>query len=58
MKRVDLLSMLFLLVVLPYLTGCADSSTHGTEKDIKTTITFNLQGGSEVTTGYAGDTGT
>jgi len=49
MKRINLLSMLLILAVLPYLSGCADSSTHGTEKDIKTAITFNLQGGSKVT---------
>ena len=36
------------LVGLGLLSGCADSSTHGTEKDIQTTITFNVSGGSTV----------
>ena len=36
------------LVGLSLLSGCADSSTHGTEKDIKTDIVFNVSGGSTV----------
>jgi len=37
------------MMILALLGGCADSSTHGTEKDIKTTMTFNVSGNSTVT---------
>lgn len=50
MKTIKWIFLLVLVVSASmYLSGCADSSTHGTEKDIRTTVTFNVSGNSRVT---------
>ena len=44
MKRMELFVLLLVLTLMPpYLSGCADSSTHGTEtdKDYRVTVTVN-----------------
>lgn len=48
MKREILTGGIFVLGFALLLSGCSDSSTHGTEKDLKVNVTINNSGGGNV----------